>query len=486
MKLTPPFWASGKQAAAIGFTFALAMFLRLFYLGFNSLWLDESNSVRVAEAPIWQVVTATQPYYHPPLYTVLLHFWLSLGSNEFLLRFPSVLLGVLSVAVLYRFAKPLFGTSVALLSAFLLAISALHVWYSQEVRGYILVTFLGLASVYFFSRILFKSRGIYWLAYILTTLAGLYTSYGMLLLVVAQNLYFLIAFRHFTNKRLVLWWLMGQGLLLLGFWPWLPRLLGQVEGAIAGYSVVIRVRQFSYSFGLDVGGLTFTISLLTLIVLVLALMAVMVQRLWERRLLVFSLSFGAYSVVTLLSALPQGGSIKRQLLILFPYFLLAVSLGVHRLRLAGATFMVVAFLVTVPALAANYFVNQKEQWREVARLIEERGREGDIILLHADYTTVPFEYYYGAALPRQGVFPTDTFIRLRQTVSVYERVWLILNHDIYVDPEGKVRRWFDRCYNTELSSNFAYITVRLYEVAKKECSLSTTLEGNKIWRGPGF
>lgn len=468
--------ASGKEVAAAGLILLLAMFLRFFNLGFNSLWLDEVYSVTTAESPIQQLLTSTQLYSQPPLYTLLLHFWLPAGSSEFMLRFPSLFFGVLSVAVLYRFSRPLFGAKVALLSALLLTVSPLHVWYSQEVRSYALTSLLGLASVYFFSRVLSKGSIISWLGYTIATLAGLYANYGIIVVIAGQNLFILIFILRSGNKRLASRWSIGQGFLLLGFYPWLPYMSDSLQAAFKDYSTLVTIEQFLKRLGTDSGTLLIVGVVSTLMLTTIVLLVAIAYQLWPRRhrllqsqpvLLVLVL--GAYTVVTLLSAFPQGASIRRQLLVFLPFFLLAVSIGSSRLKLASPYLLTAALVVAAPALSANYFLNQKEQWREVAQLVEARGEEGDLVLLHASYTVDPFRHYYTGELPYKGVPLQGLSVELQQAISAYERVWLVLSSDKYVDPEGKLREWFDSCYKPELSAEFAYVTVQLYEVARKGC-----------------
>ena len=80
---------------------------------------------------------------HPPLYYALLHGWTAiLGTGPAALRLLSVVVGVLTIPLLYLVARRMFTRRVALLATFLLTISPLHVYYSQEVRMYGLVALL--------------------------------------------------------------------------------------------------------------------------------------------------------------------------------------------------------------------------------------------------------------------------------------------------------------------------------------------------------
>jgi len=103
-------------------------------------------------------------------------------------------------SLLYALARELFADElVATIAALLLALAPLHVYYSQEVRMYGLVTLFGLASVYLFVRLLHMPPGkprtaLFAGAYILTTAAALYTQYYAAFILAFQMLGVFILF----------------------------------------------------------------------------------------------------------------------------------------------------------------------------------------------------------------------------------------------------------------------------------------------------
>ena len=118
----------------------LAFALRVLRLDFQPLWWDEGYSVWFATHPLGQMAALTAQDIHPPLYYVLLHGWIGLlGAGPVSLRLLSVLFGVLAIPAIYLAGRRMLSRRAALLAAFLLAISPLHVYYSQEVRMYGLV-----------------------------------------------------------------------------------------------------------------------------------------------------------------------------------------------------------------------------------------------------------------------------------------------------------------------------------------------------------
>jgi uncharacterized membrane protein len=54
---------------------------------------------------ISEVYRATLTNAHPPLFFLLLHFWLFIGTSEFVLRMLPVLFGTALLGVAYRWAS---------------------------------------------------------------------------------------------------------------------------------------------------------------------------------------------------------------------------------------------------------------------------------------------------------------------------------------------------------------------------------------------
>src|SRR3989338_7908586 len=142
----------------------LAFFLRVLNLS-QSLWLDEAIQVMaVSTRSLQSLLTEYMVYdFHPPLYSLLLYVWTALfGTSEAVVRFPSVLTGVGTVYLVYLIGKLLWDEKTWFVSAFLIALSSYHIYYSQEARMYALATFFVALSSYFFLLWLRKKGSLTW------------------------------------------------------------------------------------------------------------------------------------------------------------------------------------------------------------------------------------------------------------------------------------------------------------------------------------
>lgn len=134
--------------------------LRILLLGSKGIWLDESFSVwvsnhSVAEMLQW-IVKIDQ---HPPLYYLLLHYWIKLGGDApFNVRLLSALFGAGAIPIIYLTGKRLSGAVAGLAAAVLLAVSTYHIYYGQEARMYTLLTFNASVAIYALVRLLTDPR----------------------------------------------------------------------------------------------------------------------------------------------------------------------------------------------------------------------------------------------------------------------------------------------------------------------------------------
>jgi mannosyltransferase len=233
----------------------LAFALRVYALDVQSLWNDEGTSVALASLSIEAIINSAARDIHPPLYYLLLHFWLPFaGTTEYAVRFLSVIAGVVIVALVFRIAYSVFDERVATLATFLTALSPFQVYYSQEARMYIWVTLWAAVSVWAFVKLKVKSskfkvetaevsgqRSVVsgqksevgmWVVYVVATLAALYTQYVGAFIVLAENLafgvwlFFAIRNSQFTIRNLqsairtLAPWLIGQLIIGSLFLPW--------------------------------------------------------------------------------------------------------------------------------------------------------------------------------------------------------------------------------------------------------------------------
>jgi uncharacterized membrane protein len=208
-----------KYSGALLVIVLIGALLRVYHLGTQGLWGDEIVSVWEAKMSLSQIVpVVTGAERSPPLYFLILHFWIALfGTSEVAVRLLSVLFGVLAIPIIYLLGRLLFKEEVGLLAALILAFSTLNVQYSQEARMYSLMVLLALLSMYFFTHFLQRRTVPILVGYIVCTTLLLYTHEYGVFVVIAQNIYLLtlLLLSHERAFRLRDW--IGLQALLVAF-----------------------------------------------------------------------------------------------------------------------------------------------------------------------------------------------------------------------------------------------------------------------------
>ncbi len=183
----------------------IGAFFRINNLASKSLWMDEIGQVLVASSgSVLDVIDKSQFHLSPPLDYIILHYFLYLGDSDFIVRLPAAIFGILSIILIYKVGKILFSEKEGLVCAFLLSISPMAIWFSQEARMYSLFMFLSLLSLLFFIKIL-QVREVnigWWFGFIFSTVLLLYTHYFALFILLNEVLFFiLITFKsRYLNK----------------------------------------------------------------------------------------------------------------------------------------------------------------------------------------------------------------------------------------------------------------------------------------------
>lgn len=445
-----------------------ALLIRLLLLGSKSLWLDEANSLRVAEIGQSALWAGRSELYHPPLFYSFVQWWAHVGHSEFVLRLPSALLGTVSVLLLFWLASALFDEEVATTALWLATLSPLLIWYSQEFRSYALVGVLVLGSVLSMVAFIRKPHWLYWVLFSLSTLAAIYTHYTAFLLLPLQ-LVLLVALSG-TRRNVtigLLWWSATWLLVIIGYWPWLSsppaaRFIDLLMGNNSYISQLVEVR----------AGVSYVEILFMLMLLFLTGVSVFnwlirpnitsspdrsrVFRL--RGHLWVQLSFAALFVLLLsLDVIPRGYSLKRQLSLIWPFLLLGFA-WVWPWGKTQKKLLITVLIFSALASLVNIAGIPKDQWREVAGHITAQKEATDVVVLQPGYMSIPFNYYDKGTTTLVG-FNEE---KIDSLLNEGKRIWLVVHTRDVADVNHTVERWFRGNATALEQTQYYNLTVTLY------------------------
>ena len=341
---------------------------------------------------------------------------------------------------------------------------------------YALVATLSLWALYCFVRALETPGPFWWLAYVVLTVASLYTHLYAAFLLPAELLFLVL---YAAQNRRVLWQIgLAWGLSFLCFAPWLLS-AWQLSGVTPSWRPSLglpamvtacleafTVRRSPLS-GTELGIILGLSGLFALAGLVMPWLRVpesgtgRCKRFDGRASVLIGLSlFVPFLLAYVLSYRQQIFAVYYLIIIVGP-FLLALASGVDRVasfsRIAGVISLVLLISLFAYGLRFDWSLEyRKEEWRAAARYVAGHAGPRDAVLCHVDYTRIPFLYYYRGPVP---VFATwggpapgqqhDVAEHLRG-LGEYETVWLVQSHTEFADPGRSVEAW--------LSTQFPVVT----------------------------
>ncbi len=379
--------------------------LRIMNLGLDSLWFDEVLTLNTA---VQGFTAAVEVRDHPPLL-----YWLTsiainqFSGNEFALRLPSLLAGILTVPLLINFGKVARLPEAGLWAGFLLAISPFHVRYAQEARHYALLLFFGLLSTLFLYRALSSSRPQNWLIYGVITAIMLLVHYSAWLLLVAEGVviagWLIVAItRRDATIVLSIW--PAAFILLLALIMLVPRALVAVlantgqsagPGTTAAADLLTWLNNIRLSFAFNdplPAALLFLVALAGVVVLA-----------YRRRWLLLSLMLSAAIVPLLLIQVLDVSrwALPKYVIYLLPVYLLAVGVGLETLvnrvaellpwprkesgsRIFVSTILCLGLLIVAfPRLQEEYAFMVRD-WRGALNSLGEPEKNDTVVALALD------------------------------------------------------------------------------------------------------
>lgn len=476
--------------------------LRFWHLGHESLWNDEGFSWWWSQQPfatLWGAEAAVETT--PPLYYSLQRLWLVFGHSEFALRSLSAVFGTLAIPLVYLVGRTLGGRELGLVTAALLATSAVHVSYSQEARTYALLCDAGLLTVlgllWFLrahsDRTLWpdterdegrlatpragdRAYGRAGLAlYALGATTALYSHSTAIFLVALANLAAAAWWLCCTGRdRAYLWsWLAANLVPAIAWLYWLPVAVAQSRGAgtltwldqpTATWAAHELLRLYSLRFlpsepWLDVAAPIYLLGLVGVVVG------------WRQRpaiLLPLAFAAGIPALAYLMGFVGRPVWIERTVFWPLSLGLVLVASGLLAVRPAALRCAVIGLVLVAHAvnLGAYYGTTQKPSMASAAARIADGERPGDGILLVVESNQWPLAYYlsrHGHPLHASSVNPTQDGLPpypwarvhpmappygqpvehlavegLRGLWTRYERMWVMIRRGEVSDPEGRV------------------------------------------------
>lgn len=426
----------------------LALILRLVNLN-QSFWLDEAAQVIESARPLKDQFSLPADF-HPPLFHILLHFWMIFGRSEIWIRMLPVLFGIGSVYLIYHVSEAIGKSKAGIWAAFFLSVSPYHIWYSQEARPYMLFVFLSLLA----TDALIRNK---WIFYTLISFFTLYSFYFSPFLFLSHLAYILL-FQRKQGKKFTLSILAA----LILFIPWLPSFWTQLNigtnGFFKGWTDIVSMipekaipslfAKFIFGKGTITNKIEYTLAIIPeLLVFILCQFNIAGKK--EGKLI--SILFWIPLVAATATAIIIPVLAPQRLLFLLPVFCLILGLGASAFPKKIQAASIIIILVTSLLGVYQYYTDpyvQREEWRQAVRFVENESNQNSIALFVFPDPFAPYIWYERGVLPAKGIAPSflvnqSDLEKLSTYVITKERVFFFQYLTGITDPEGKTLRYLE-------------------------------------------
>lgn len=473
---------------------AIAALLRFWALGKDSLWVDEVFSVNIANGGLLDILRASSlrdpQNLYPPLYHLILHFWmLVFGQSEPALRSLSAVFGTITILVMYKVGSELFNRNTGLVASFLLTISPFAIYYSQEVRPYSLLMLLTLVSFLFFTRMLKPGpqRRADLLVYCSVNVLLVYTHPYALFVVGSEVLYLLIFRKRYASATRPFW--IAQAVTALVTLPWMYFLVTGIGAAtetiarVTGPTILVPAGLLTDIWGFWAGDAAVLLGLFCTVLFGAGLFRLSKK---EAKILVAK---PRTALLLVWIVVPLAGAVTVALMfqsLFFPKYVIAIVPAVYLVIARGTAnltdtvksylarvnvkyiLLALVLLLCLPQIESICTDPMREQWREVADLVQQESQSHDVILSYARYD-IPFNYYYQGDLEIVGYGAQEgeeLAALVDRATEGKERLWLIMmQYTPAID--APIRGYLLACYGGDsvaIQQDFQYITVYLFRL----------------------
>jgi len=457
----------------------LAWAWRLHGLDAQSLWRDETDSLRFATRPLAEALAMfTRPGENGPLYFLLLRPWLmAAGQSEFALRFPSALLGVLAIPLMFVWGRRWFGRAAGLIAALLLAANPYHLWYSQEAKMYALLVVVVMLSLMAFTWAVERGRWWRWAPWMGFTSACFYIHVLGVFVIPLQMAWFLLVpawRRRWPGFVLALAVLVLPYIPLL-WWQW--RLL--VDPTFAtGHAFAPLGRILQTLWQAQTQGIVLAPSPWLLAAPVFLLLAALFlpqphQTPTPRRLALVWWFLPVVGVFFLSLAVPI--FLDRYLIWVMPALLLLWAAGAVAVARQDRRVAAVLVAVLIGFQLWNGWQQGahtiKSDFRSAGAFVSAHRRPEDLTVFLIPYIRYTYQYYdrsdfawVDAPYTNREVDAAALDQRMTDLTGGFPGVWLVESEPEFYDRQGLVRAWLEAHGHRQEEAEFARVGVRYYRL----------------------
>lgn len=481
------------------FLFFFSLIFRILWVNFESAWIDEAYSIQLSAKTIKEIIIGCINDQHPPLFYIILKFWMGNSLNVSRARFLSVLIGSITIIQVFFILRKLQFTNwkSIIIACLFISISPMHIWYSQEARMYIMLLFFALLSIHFYINIIFNplqdkqsSNFSNWVLLILINIFSLYLHYFSIFLIIFEFIFFLYVIeKKWLKPKQCKFGLFSFFTIGLGFLPWSPVLINQFlmhklawisEPTI--FSIIASINRLILgpivvflSDGLNV--IVF-LSFLVLVIFGIKKINITQNNDYLSYLFLVSWFFIPILLIITFSLFSPIFQFKQLIIVLVPAITITILTVGILLKKIGKILLLGLLVITFFSTIYQQINMTKDDWRGLTKYIEEKYEYGDLLFFNSSSGQLGFDLYNNKDVAIAG-YPHnydvikggwDGNIVNMETESVnleklkleYQRIWYVQYYPDLWDPDELLHSWFVDNYEVKYDKSFGSILLKLF------------------------
>ncbi|MCM8818094.1 MAG: glycosyltransferase family 39 protein [Candidatus Omnitrophica bacterium] len=445
------------------FIILLGAILRIINLGRHSFWCDEFLAISLGKHSIkWIINFITFNDAHPPLFYIMVHFWLKLGQSEFILRILPLIFGIMCIPLGYILGKKFNSEKTGLLLSLFISLSPPLILWSQLVKSYSLFTLLTIISFYVFLNFLEQQDRKSKIILILLNVLILYT----------HNLGFIVILIQFIfaifSKKINLKFIYVYLITFLFYIPWFIRIPYQIRftlGVIRPLPISLRIPYTLFYFFLGETINPFNFKILVPIFLIYSITFIISLKnvfLLEKN----KKYFIGISLVLPLFFVFFRSTVPQNLIPFSIFWFLFYAIGTEKLSKKNIISYLV-FISTFPSLFF-YFTDNVSQYhdasklipfREIYKEIEKLEGKSDLVFttekIEKDLISPIFWYYKGKSqiIEIKSKNDLDKIIKLMKDK---ENFFLILDFVNSAEISEEAKKFFEKQFEKIYEKKYVY------------------------------
>ena len=475
-----------------------SIILRLYGLSKESIWIDEAYSLELSSRSFSEITIGTANDQHPPFYYYLLKIWMFGTTNLIKARYLSVLLGVINIIQIFYFSRYLFKTNkknIYIITS-LIAISPIHIWYSQEIRMYILLLVLTTASTFFFTKLISENYSKKQFAYyVILNLFSIYTHNYAIFIILFQFLFtcFLSISKKIT-KKMFLKIIFGFFFVLISYSPWIIILFNQILFHkitwIDDFSLsVLSTGIFRLISGYPIMVIGNTSKVILLFIFGIFVIFGSLRYLFKNKvqsrtyLLLLTWGFIPLIIISLFSIKYPIFQNKQLLILLFPMLSIIILLlnDLFPKKISNS-FIIILLCMNIISTIYQHSTINKDDWLSLVDFLKEEYQTGDILfynpaaiqysIKYNSFVNNPFKFQAyprnydivsgGWAGEKLTIETSDEIIE--DLIDTSNRVWYLEFAPEFWDPNQYLNKSFISKFGLPILSNeFGNVKLSLYE-----------------------